>query len=97
MPLKKTLNAVPENMIRNAKSKWPKILRSEIIGLSPDGSRRVVVANSDSAPLDGNASLVIRDGILYVANLGFAHARWQDADKTVVAIQGFAKPIQQQE
>ena len=73
------------------------IFRSEIIGMSPDGSRRVVVANADSAPLDGNASLVIRDGILYVANLGFAHTRWQDADKTVVAIQGFAKPIQKQE
>ena len=73
------------------------IFRSEIIRVSPDGSRRVVVANSGSAPLDGNASLVIRDGILYVANLGFAHERWQDADKTVVAIQGVTKPIQQQE
>ncbi len=70
------------------------IFRNEIIGLSPDGSRRVVVANKHSAPLDGNASLVIHAGILYVANLGFAHSRWQDADRTVVAIQGFPRPSQ---
>ena len=73
------------------------IFRNEIIGLSPDGSRRVVVANKHSAPLDGNASLVIRAGILYVANLGFAHPRWQDADRTVVAIQGFPRPSQAQD
>ncbi len=70
------------------------IFRNEIIGLSPDGSRRVVVANKQSAPLDGNASLVIHAGILYVANLGFAHSRWQDADRTVVAIRGFPRPSQ---
>lgn len=68
------------------------IFRNEIIGLSPDGSRRVVVANKQSAPLDGNASLVVHAGTLYVANLGFAHSRWQDADRTVVAIQGFPRP-----
>ena len=70
------------------------IFRNEIIGLSPDGSRRVVVANKQSAPLDGNASLVVHAGTLYVANLGFAHSRWQDADRTVVAIQGFPRPSQ---
>ena len=70
------------------------IFRNEIIGLSPDGSRRVVVADKHSAPLDGNASLVIHAGTLYVANLGFAHSRWQDADRTVVAIQGFPRPSQ---
>ena len=70
------------------------IYHNEIIGLSPDGQQRVIVANKDSAPLDGNASLVIHGGILYVANLGFAHPRWQDADKTVVAIQGFPRPSQ---
>ena len=70
------------------------IFRNEIIGLSPDGSRRVVVANKQSAPLDGNASLVVHAGTLYVANLGFAHAHWQDADRTVVAIQGFPRPSQ---
>lgn len=68
------------------------IYRNEIIGISPDGSRRVVVASKKSAPLDGNASLIIRNGVLYVANLGFGHARWQDADKTVVAIRGFPRP-----
>ena len=68
------------------------IYRNEIVGVSPDGTRRVVVANKNLAPLDGNASLVVRDGVLYVANLGFAHPRWQDADKTVVAISGFPRP-----
>lgn len=68
------------------------IYRNEIIGVSPDGTRRVVVANKSLAPLDGNASLVVRDGVLYVANLGFAHPRWQDADKTVVAIHNFPRP-----
>ena len=68
------------------------IYRNEIIGVSPDGTRRVVVANKNLAPLDGNASLVVRDGVLYVANLGFAHPRWQDADKTVVAIHNFPRP-----
>ena len=68
------------------------IYRNEIIGVSPDGTRRVVVANKNLAPLDGNASLVVREGVLYVANLGFAHPRWQDADKTVVAIHNFPRP-----
>lgn len=68
------------------------IYRNEIVGISPDGTRRVVVANKNLAPLDGNASLVVRDGVLYVANLGFAHPRWQDADKTVVAIDNFPRP-----
>ncbi len=70
------------------------IFRNEIIGLSPDGSKRVVVASQHSAPLDGNASLVVHAGTLYVANLGFTHARWQDADRTVVAIRGFPRPSQ---
>lgn len=68
------------------------IYRNEIIGVSPDGTRRVIVADKRLAPLDGNASLVMRDGVLYVANLGFAHPRWQDADKTVVAIHDFPRP-----
>ncbi len=68
------------------------IFRNEIIGLSPDGGRRVVVANKQSAPLDGNASLVVHAGTLYVANPGFAHSRWQDEDRTVVAIRGFPRP-----
>ena len=73
------------------------IFRNEIIGLSPDGSRRVVVANKQSAPLDGNASLVVHAGTLYVANLGFAHSRWQDADRTVVAIQDFRGRLKRRE
>ncbi len=68
------------------------IYRNEIVGLSADGRTRIVVANASSAPLDGNASLVVSSGVLYVANLGFGHARWEDADKTVVAIRDFPRP-----
>ena len=68
------------------------ILRNEIMVLSPDGSQRIIIANKDNAPLDSNTSLVLRDGVLYTANLGFAHPKWQDADKTIVAIKGFSRP-----
>ncbi len=65
--------------------------RNEIICLSSDGSQRIIIANRENAPLDNNTSLVLRKGILYTANLGFIHERWQNADKTVVAIKGFPK------
>ena len=54
---------------------------------------RLIIANPFNAPLDNNTSLVLRNGVLYTANLGYMHKNWQDADKTVVAIKGFQKPI----
>ena len=68
------------------------ILRSEIMVISPDGSERLMIANKSNAPLDNNTSLVLRDGVLYTANLGFEHEDWRDADRTVVAIEGFDRP-----
>jgi DNA-binding beta-propeller fold protein YncE len=68
------------------------IFRNEIMVLSPDGNRRRIIATKDNAPLDNNTSLVLRDGVLYTANLGIGHKKWQDADKTIVAIKGFPKP-----
>lgn len=68
------------------------IMRNEVMVLSPDGRQRIIIANKDNAPLDNNTSLVLRNGILYTANLGFAHPNKEDADKTVVAISGFPKP-----
>jgi hypothetical protein len=35
---------------------------------------------------------VLRDGVLYTANLGFEHDSPEQADRTIVAIKGFPKP-----
>jgi sugar lactone lactonase YvrE len=50
-------------------------------------SRKVIAQN---APLEGPTSLVLRDGVLYTANLAFG---WPDnaKSKTVIAIKGFSK------
>ena len=45
------------------------IMRNEIMVLSPDGRQRVMIATQDNAPLDNNASLVLRNGVLYAAKL----------------------------
>jgi sugar lactone lactonase YvrE len=68
------------------------ILRNEIWVISPDGSQRILVANKSNAPLDNNTSLVIKGDVLCTANLGFSHLRVEDADRTVVCMQGFATP-----
>jgi len=69
------------------------IIRHEIMVISPDGSQRLIIANKSNAPLDNNTSLVLRDGVLYTANLGFEHESPEQADRTIVAIEGFPKPI----
>ncbi len=73
------------------------IIRNEISVIAPIAHPfglppRMIIANKFNAPLDDNTSLVLRDGVLYTANLGFTRPKWQDADKTVVAIKGFPKP-----
>jgi sugar lactone lactonase YvrE len=68
------------------------IFRNEIWVLSPDGSQRLLVANKMIAPLDNNTSLVMKGDVLCTANLGFAHAKPEDADRTVVCMKGFAVP-----
>jgi len=68
------------------------ILRNEIWVLSPDGSQRILVANKMNAPLDNNTSLVMKGEVLCTANLGFVHAKPEDADRTVVCMKGFAVP-----
>jgi len=68
------------------------ILRNEIWVLSPDGSQRILVANKMNAPLDNNTSLVLKGEVLCTANLGFVHARPEEADRTVVCMKGFAVP-----
>jgi hypothetical protein len=45
-----------------------------------------------NAPLDNNTSLVLNGDILCTANLGFVHAKREDADRTVVCMTGFPLP-----
>src|ERR1700735_4381302 len=51
------------------------ILRSELWVLSPDGSKRALVANKKMAPLDDNTSLAWYKGTICTANLGFTHQK----------------------
>lgn len=68
------------------------LLRNEIWALSPDGSRRSLVASRKTAPLDNNTSLIWRDGTICTANLGFTHASPAEADRTIVCVSGYELP-----
>ena len=68
------------------------ILRNEIWVFSPDGSQRILIANKLNAPLDNNTSLVLKGDVLCTANLGFAHSKPEEADRTVVCMKGFPLP-----
>ena len=68
------------------------ILLNQIWVLSPDGSQRILIATKENAPLDKNTSLVLRGDVLCTANLGFTHERPEQADRTIVCMQGFAVP-----
>jgi hypothetical protein len=68
------------------------ILQSDIWVISPDGSERILIASKHNAPLDNNTSLILKGDVLCTANLGFAHARPADADRTVVCMSGFPVP-----
>lgn len=68
------------------------ILRNEIWVLSPDGSQRILIASKANAPLDNNTSLVLKGDVLCTTNLGFTHAKPEEADRTVVCMKGFPVP-----
>jgi hypothetical protein len=68
------------------------ILLNQIWVLSPDGSQRILIATKMNAPLDNNTSLILRGDVLCTANLGFTHARPEEADRTVVCMKGFPVP-----
>ena len=68
------------------------IIRSELWVLSPDGSKRALVANKKMAPLDDNTSLAWYKGTICTANLGFTHQKPEQADKTIVCIRGYDMP-----
>jgi len=68
------------------------ILQSDIWVISPNGSERILIASKRNAPLDNNTSLILKGDVLCTANLGFAHAKPADADRTVVCMSGFPLP-----
>ena len=68
------------------------ILLNQIWVLSPDGSQRILIATKQNAPLDNNTSLVSKGDVLCPANLGFTHAKPEEADRTVVCMEGFPLP-----
>jgi hypothetical protein len=68
------------------------ILLNQIWVLSPDGFQRILIANKENAPLDNNTSLVLKGDVLCTANLGFVHAKPEEADRTVVCTKGFPLP-----
>lgn len=77
------------------------VLRNEIWVLAPASSRqgpawlplqRALVADASTAPLDNPTSLIWHDGVVCTANLGFLHPTPQDADRTVVCVEGFELP-----
>jgi sugar lactone lactonase YvrE len=68
------------------------MLRNEIWVLSPDGSQRILIANKMNAPLDNNTGLVLKGDVLCTSNFGFAHSKSEDADRTVVCMNGFTVP-----
>ncbi len=68
------------------------IVLNQIWVLSPDGSQRILIATKMNAPLDNNTSLVMKGDVLCTANLGFAHAKPEEADRTVVCMKGFPVP-----
>jgi sugar lactone lactonase YvrE len=68
------------------------ILLNQIWVLSPDGSQRILIATKQNAPLDNNTSLALKGDVLCTANLGFTHAKPEEADRTVVCMKGFPLP-----
>lgn len=68
------------------------IMLNQIWVLSPDGSQRILIASRMNAPLDNNTSLIIKGDVLCTANLGFAHVKPEEADRTVVCMRGFPLP-----
>ena len=68
------------------------VLLNQIWVLSPDGSQRILIATKMNAPLDNNTSLVLKGDVLCTANLGIAHAKPEEADRTVVCMKGFPVP-----
>ena len=69
------------------------LLRNEIWALSPDGSKRRLIASKMNAPLDDNTALILKGDVLCTANHSFYHLlRSEEPDRTVVCMTGFSVP-----
>jgi len=78
-----------------ARAQFCKARRREEGGLSPNAQffrQRILIASKAGAPLDDNTSLVLKGDVLCTANLGFTHAKPEEADRTVVCMKGFPVP-----
>ena len=67
------------------------IYRDEISVFSPDGSKRIVIATGDTAPIENPTSLVYHNGTLCVANLGEG-MKIVRQPRSVACISGFKRP-----
>jgi sugar lactone lactonase YvrE len=67
------------------------IYRDEISVFSPDGSKRIVIATGETAPIENPTSLVYRNGTLCVANLGEGLTVTRQP-RSVTCISGFKRP-----
>jgi sugar lactone lactonase YvrE len=65
------------------------IVRSEVSIFSPDGAQRIVIATHDTAPITNAASLIYRNGVLCMANMGYA-AKLEP--RSVACVSGFRRP-----
>ncbi len=57
------------------------LLLNRVPGFRPTDQRRLLIATKQNAPLDNNTSLVIKGDVLCTANLGFLHAKPEEADR----------------
>ena len=65
--------------------------RDEISVYSPDGTQRIVIATAGTAPLTNPTSLVWRNGVLCVANMGMGLTVLKEP-RSVACISGFKRP-----
>lgn len=69
------------------------ITREEISVFSPDGQRRIVIATPQTAPIVDPTSLIYRQGMLCVANMGEGVNTAKDP-RTIACLTGFRRPEQ---
>lgn len=75
---------------------YSEILRDELWAATNDGSQRSLVARGPADPIDGNASLAYRDGLLCVANIGFPKTNNHQKLRSVVCIRPGRLPWEQE-
>jgi sugar lactone lactonase YvrE len=67
------------------------VYREEISVFSPDGSRRIVIATPDTAPISNPTSLIYRNGVLCVANMGLGLTQKREP-RSIACLSGFRRP-----